>query len=98
MVVAGVVVGVCGAGVVAGAAGVGVMAGVAGAGALCLGVLVEYLDQGKNSLIRISSSVDSVSDPLRSFFRKEFFSGLMSLWVCWKETRCDESYVIDTWL
>jgi hypothetical protein len=46
-------------------AAVGVAAGAAGAGvAFFGGVLVESLDQGKNSLIRMSSSVDSDSEPL----------------------------------
>jgi hypothetical protein len=50
------------------------------------GVLVEYLLQGKKSLIRIFSSVDSDSESASSFFRKESFSGLMCRWVCLKET------------
>jgi hypothetical protein len=63
------------AGVGAGAAGAGVLAGAAGAGSLFLGVLVEYLDRGKNLLIQMSLSVDS--DLSSSFFLKESFSGLM---------------------
>jgi hypothetical protein len=81
---AGTLTGAAGTGALTGATGAGVLAGAAEVRAFFRGVLAAYFDRGKNSLIRISSSVDS--DPLLSSFLKESFSGLMCRWVCLKET------------